>query len=64
MHKQQQEQFAHNQEGSSNAQKCEGGDPKSPGITAVYLHGPKAYKYTETCFFSIIINSKGHKLFF
>lgn len=64
MHKQQ--QFVHSQGGSSNTQKCEGGDPKSPGIIAtvsVDLHGPRAYKSNEICFFPIIINSKGCKLF-
>lgn len=55
----------HNEEGSNDAQKCEGGDPTSPGITATAsadLRGPRAYKYNETCFFPIIRYSKGHKL--
>lgn len=66
MREQQQEQFVHNLEESSYAQKCEGGDPKPPGITAtvsIDLRGPRAYKYSKSCLFPIAINSKDLKLF-
>lgn len=66
MHKQQQEQFMHNLEESSYAQKCEGGDPKLPGTAAtvsINLRGPRANRCIKSCLFLTAINSKDLKLF-
>lgn len=55
----------HNHKESSCAQKCEGGHPKAPGITAAVstdLYDPRAHKYDNSYLFPIVINYKYLKL--